>query len=270
MPQATFQMPTLRHQFNLRQTHSQTCPKYVYPVPLANCPSTLSEQAPQHISKRPRLQKVSCEYTKYGCKKDVLQNRITEHYKEKVHFHLNLVTKYSRHVTQDLTKVQEQLTNVQTDTQKQLNAKQREIDHLKTTANFGKNSCLYTQVKFSIVNFSLQKNVRLLGGPIMCTGPSGYKLQVRIFFQATKLDIELWHVETGYDNNLTWPLHCTLNAILRDSVDKKKYLRRSSSLFIAQGSYNTGSEVCISYRKIGKSFRLYDVLNFEVDVVVVS
>lgn len=232
----------------ISQIHSHKCPKY--PVRCSKCDSDNIERAQLaiHFSKCTGPQKINCEYKKYGCKELMLPKKLSDHYKEKVHFHLDLVTKHNQEVTRDLSKVQKQ------------------IDILKTTAN--KQPCLYTQVKFSIFDFSSLKDVRLQGGPVMYTRPAGYKLQVCIFFQGTKLNIELWHVETHNDKKLKWPLHCTLTAILRDSMHEKNCLRRSRPVVVARGSYNTSSEICIAYSKIDKCFCLDDVLNFEVDVVV--
>ena len=132
------------------------------------------------------------------------------------------------------------------------------------------NVILLPQVEFTLHRYSQYQNKFIWweDGPTIYTSPIGHKVKIMLFF-GSFLYVALQNVVGKFDDDLQWPLHCTLSLQLLDQLGKH-HLERSTKLQISRGGSSNMSAI-YTYNKIknpanGAQYLKEDSLHFRVDV----
>ena len=196
-----------------KSTYEEVCNKHwpecsKYPLP---CPNKCGVDAIQrgslgeHLNECP-LQQVECEFCHAGCEEKIQRKDLTEHMEKSLQKHLTLLSAFAT----------EQIKHLTTDAAE----KNEEIRCLKIRVQNLENVVLLPPVKFTLYNYSRYegKGQTWKDGPTFYTCPMGHKVKVRLWIARTyeRFDVDLQSVAGEFDDQLQWPLLCTLSIQIFD------------------------------------------------------
>lgn len=253
--------------------HIHTCTKY--PVPCPNgCQdaSLVKGQLKKHISECP-LEVLECEFKELGCSEKVLRKDLVKHMEDSVGSHLVFVSKQSLQTNVKLKEAQVQLRIVQqqlSTAERNLKDKQHQIDLLSSHVN---ELALLSPIQFTFSGYHSWKSrgygVYWTNGPIFCTRPLRYELQVSFGFYGDQFVFDLVPVLSGRGGDLPWPVRCTVTFTIFNQAFDKDHLEIKKTVNINRGRRDN---ICnISYRGIESpprhvQFLINDCLFFGVCV----
>ena len=231
----------------VRNKHWPECAKYPLPCP-NKCEIGKVQRGclEQHLKECP-LQQVECEFCYAGCEEKIQRKDLTKHMEKNLQKHLSLLSTF-------IAKKD-----------KQINCLQSRVQNLE-------NVTLLPPMKFTLYRYS-QYDGKFWNGPTFSTYPMGYKVQISVWFSKiyNHIEVGLQSVKGEFDDDLQWPLHCTLSLQLLDwhgechlEGSKELKVTRSDLTYIHPG-------VVISYDEIrnprnGAQYLKEDCLHFRVDV----
>ena len=231
--------------------HWTSCRKYPLPCP-NKCGIAEVQQGSleQHLNECP-LQQVECEFCQAGCEEKIQRKDLTEHMEKNVQKHLSLLSSFAV---------------------RKLAEKDEEIRHLQSRVQNLENVALVSPVEFTLYGYSQyeDKGKRWEDGPTFYTCSMGHKVKIVMYFGCSyqQVDVKLQSVDSKFDNQLQWPLQCTLSLQLLDQLGKH-HLERKAELQIKRGS--SSNAFGIKYDEIrnptnGAQYLKQDCLHFRVDV----
>ena len=236
--------------------HWPECAKYPLPCPnKCNIAEIQRGSLKQHLNKCP-LQQVECEFYHAGCKEKIKRKDLTEHMEKSLQKHLSRLSTHVKSLSTEAAK------------------KDEEIRHLQSRVQNLENVALVSPVEFTMYGYNQYegKGKHWEDGPTFYTYPMGHKVKIVLWFS-----LSLWHVraklrsvEGKFDDQLQWPLHCTLSIQLLDQWGEQ-HLERSSKLQIERGKKLDLHFSAIRYDEIrnptnGAQYLKENSLHFRVDV----
>ena len=250
---------------DFKSTYEEVCNKHwpecaKYPLPCPNKCDIAEVQRgslEQHLKECP-LQPVECKFCHAGCKEKMQTKNLEVHMQQNLQKHLSLLSSFAT----------EQIKHLTTDAAE----KDKEIRCLRARVLNLENVVLLPPVKFTLYKYSLYEDKRQTwkDGPTFYTCPMGHKIKVRLWFARAYncFSIDLQNVEGEFDDQLQWPLHCTLSVQLLDQRGEH-HLERSAKLKIRKGQRSNGVSIeCNEIRNPGNGAQYLkeDQLHFRVDV----
>ena len=231
--------------------HWAECAKYPLPCPNKCDIDTVQRGSlEQHLNDCP-LQQVECEFCHAGCKEKIQRRDLKGHMERNVQKHLSLLSSFAV---------------------RKLAEKDEEIRHLQSRVQNLENIALVSPVEFTMYGYSQyeDKGKRWEDGPMFYTCSMGYKVKIVMYFGCSyqQVDVKLQSVDSKFDDQLQWPLKCTLSLQLLDQLGEH-HLERRAELQIKRGSISNAFG--IKYDEIrnptnGAQHLKEDCLHFRVDV----
>ena len=270
----------------LRSTYEEVCNKHwpecdKYPLPCPNkCRVETVQRGSleQHLNECP-LQHVECEFCHAGCKEKMQRKDLQGHMEKNLQKHLSLLSAFAvkklaekdekiKHLSTDAAEKDKQIKLLTTDAaekDKEIKNLQTKVQHLAIT------SPLLPPQKFIVHRYSQYEGNHKMweDGPTFYTCPLGHMVKIYIYF-ASRLHVELQIVPGEFDDQLQWPLHCTLSSQLLDQHGEH-HLERSAELQIGKEQCPVALSINYAFDEIknpknGAQYLKEDCLHFRVDV----
>ena len=181
--------------------HMSECPKYPVFCP-NNCTPNTFERASlkEHIEQDCPLQQVDCEYKSFGCTTLILRKDLSRHMEDNIQQHMLLVTK-------ELKKTKEKLSEAE-----------GTIATLTEKVTLLENNMLTVPFTFYVHRLSqLEHLSEIIGQYTFTTHMNGYKLYLKCSTSNNNCMVfYIGKIATENDNNLQWPLRCTVILTILD------------------------------------------------------
>ena len=256
-----------------KSTYEEVCNKHWpecanYPLPCPNKCGIATVQRgslEQHLNECP-LQQVECEFCHAGCKEKIQRKDLQGHMEKNVQKHLSLLSSFAT----------EQIKRLSTEAAE----KDKQIKRLQSRVQNLENVTLLPPLEFTMDRYSQYEDMgKWWYGPTIYGSPMGHKVQIQIWFsRIQRIKVELQSVVGEFDDQLQWPLHCTLSLQLLDQqgehhLERSKELKimRNCGLLTAIFATDLHNAVGISYNDIRNpgnhaQYLKEDCLHFRVDV----
>lgn len=220
--------------------HITRCPKY--PLPCPNyCTAASFERAllDEHIKDCP-LQQVECEYQSFGCTTTILRKDLTKHMEENIQQHMLMMTKELKSTKEKLGKAEEKLRKTE---EKLANAEEKLGKAEETTGILTakvaelENCTMVVPLTFYLHEFrQLWNGNKIVTQKTFFTHPNGYRLRLTCFVGSNILFFALQKINTKNDDDLQWPLKCTVNLSVVDQGDNRIHTRRNCMVSLTKDS----------------------------------
>ena len=187
--------------------------------------------------------------------------------KKNVQKHLSLLSSFAMRKLAEKDEEIKCLTTDAAEKDKQIKNLQTKVHHLAI------GSLLLPPVKFVMHRYSQYGPDKIRwweDGPTFYTRPMGHKVKIKLYFGFI-LYVRFQSVEGEFDDQLQWPLLCTLSTQLLDQRGEH-HLERKTELQIKRGSYSDVFSSInyvygdIKYPTKGAQYLKEDRLHFRVDV----
>ncbi len=218
--------------------HYDQCTKFPLPCPnKCEVESVERGKMKEHLSECPH-QLVDCELAHAGCSKKIQQNNLKKHMKDSVQQHLLYVFTASQSRMKEL---ENRVEEVRREKDQQLKDKDRVIELLQDrVVALEKHTGTLHLVEFTVSNYSKKKWKGRFDGPSFYAHPRGVNFQVGTYHHPLEvLYVELHQLPGEFDDEIEWPVKCTVTVHLLNQLGDHDHIRGSKTLTLTSQQEKT-------------------------------
>ncbi len=230
--------------------HYDQCTKFPLPCPnKCEVESVERGKMTEHLSECP-LQLVDCEFAHAGCSEKVQRNNLKQHMKDSVQQHLLCVFTASQSEIKELeNRVEEvrreknqQLEEVRRERDerdKQVKDKDRAIELLKDRVAALEKHTGTLPLEFTVSNYSKKMCKGRFEGPSFYAHSRGVNFLVGTDHWDDTFYVELYQLPGEFDDEIEWPVKCTVTVHLLNQLGEHDHIRGSKTLTLTRPQKKT-------------------------------